>query len=145
MIHLLHEEFNCQKPFSCHKNYSQHGEASLSDPSSPEAIQIWPKSQETHGSLRCRRGGQSPALSKAVGITAVLFSKCCKFTASGIHFCLSCFLLVETVSSLLRVTHKTPFGGFWLVGLFACFYVHLFLIFFLWERVSFNISVIWDV
>lgn len=51
MIDLLREEFDCQKPFSCLKNYSQHGEASLSDPSSPEVIQIWPKSQETHRSL----------------------------------------------------------------------------------------------
>lgn len=105
IIYLLHEEYNCQKPFSSHQNYSQHGEASLSDPSS-EIIQIWPKSQDIHENLRCRRGGQSPALSKAVGITVVMFSKCCKFTVSGISFYFSVFLLVEMVSSLLSVTQN---------------------------------------
>lgn len=52
MVHLLHEEFNnfnCQPPFSCHRITHNMVKPSLSDPSSPEVIQIWPKSQETLG------------------------------------------------------------------------------------------------
>lgn len=72
--------------------------------------------------LRCRRSAQSPAPSKAAQMTAVMFSKCCKFTVSGISLYFSSFLLVEMVSSLLRVTHKTlGIWGFWGV-FFVCFF-----------------------
>lgn len=74
------------------------------------------ESQEAHGGLMCKgkwgTGGWerwllSPAPSKAVGMTAMMLFKHCKFTSNYVGFYFNSFLLVESFFLTRSITYKT--------------------------------------